>query len=100
MTAVRFTRPALADLLVQVRYYEAIRDGLGARFHHEIEVAAEHAAAFPQHGKPGPAGTRSRHLSGFLLKLVYTWQDGDVVVHAVAGDRQLPGHWIGRLPRG
>lgn len=58
MTRARFSREARSELLAQTAYYETIRQGLGARFRHEVEVAAKLAAAFPRHGKPAAGGTR------------------------------------------
>lgn len=65
MKRARFTREARAEFLAQTAYYETLRHGLGARFRAEIEQAAQLAAAFPLHGKAGPAGTRRRLVADF-----------------------------------
>jgi plasmid stabilization system protein ParE len=97
VTRARFTREARAEFLAQTAYYEAIREGLGTRFRAEIEQAAALAATYPHHGKPGPAGTRRRLVAGFPFKLIYSQTDGGVLIHAVAGDHQLPEYWLSRL---
>jgi plasmid stabilization system protein ParE len=100
VTRARFTREARAELLAQTAYYETIRKGLGARFRTEVEAAAKLAATFPLHGKPGPAGTRRRLVADFPFKLFYTPTGDGVLIHAVAGDQQLPEYWLSRVHRG
>lgn len=99
MKQARFTREARAELLAQTAYYETIRKGLGARFRAEVEQAALLATTFPQHGKAGPAETRRRLIANFPFKLYYTEAPYGILVHAVAGDRQMPEHWLRRLAK-
>ncbi len=75
MKRARFTKQARAELLAQISYYEKEELGLGARFRKEVESAAQRAAAFPQHGKPGSAGTRKRRVVDFKISVVYTETD-------------------------
>lgn len=98
MRRVRFTREARSELLAQTAYYETLRRGLGARFRSEVEVAAKLAATFPAHGKPAMAGTRRRLIADFPFKILYTETEEGVLIHAVAGDHQLPEYWLSRLP--
>ncbi len=98
MTSARFTREARAELLAQIAYYATIRTDLGARFRAEVEAAAQVAATFPLHGKPAAGGTRRRLVAGFPFKLFYTQADDGVLIHAVAGDHQLPEYWLSRAP--
>jgi len=94
----RFTREARSELLAQTAYYETIRKGLGARFRAEVEASAQLAAAFPLHGKPAPGGTRRRLVADFPFKLFYTSTEYGILIHAVAGDHQLPEYWLSRVP--
>ncbi len=98
MKQARFTKLARAELLAQTSYYETIRDGLGARFRSEVEAAAHRAAMHPLQGKPAAGGTRRRLVSNFPFSLFYTQTEGGVLIHAVAGHRQLPEFWLSRLP--
>lgn len=98
MTRARFSREARSELLAQTVYYETIRRGLGARFRAEVEVPAKLAAAFPLHGKPAAGGTRRRLVVDFPFKVFYTETDYGVLIHAVAGDHQLPEYWLSRVP--
>jgi plasmid stabilization system protein ParE len=93
----RFTAQARSELLAQTTYYEAIRKGLGARFRLEVEASAHRAAAFPMHGKPSAGGTKRRRVADFPFSLYYTEAEYGVLVHAVAGDHQLPEYWLSRL---
>ncbi len=98
MTRARFSREARSELLAQTAYYETIRRGLGARFRHEVEVAAKLAASFPRHGKPAAGGTHRRLVVDFPFRLFYTETDYGILIHAVAGDQQFPEYWLGRVP--
>lgn len=98
MKRVRFSREARSELLAQTAYYETLRRGLGARFRSEVEVAAKLALTFPAHGRPATAGTRRRLIADFPFKIFYTETDDGILIHAVAGDHQLPEYWLSRLP--
>lgn len=98
MTSARFTREARAELLAQIAYYATIRTELGARFRAKVEAAAQLAATFPLHGKPAAGGTRRRLVADFPFKLFYTQADDGILIHAVAGDHQLPEYWLSRVP--
>jgi plasmid stabilization system protein ParE len=63
-----------------------------------VEAAAQRAAAFPLHGKPSAGGTRRRRVANFPFSLFYTQAEYGVLIHAVAGEHQLPEYWVGRLP--
>jgi hypothetical protein len=95
----RFTKEARSELLAQIAYYETLRKGLGGRFRTEVELAAQLATTFPSHGKPGPARTRRRLVADFPFKLFYSETDYGILIHAVAGDHQLPEYWLCRAPR-
>jgi hypothetical protein len=72
---------------------------LGSRFRAEVETVAQLAATFPQHGKSGPAGTRRRLLADFPFKLFYSETDYGILIHAIAGDHQLPEYWLSRMSK-
>jgi plasmid stabilization system protein ParE len=93
----RFTQHARSELLAQVAYYESVSKGLGARFRSAVEEAAQRAAAFPLHGKHAVAGTRRRFIAGFPFSLFYTEAPYGALIDAVAGHRQPPDYWVGRV---
>jgi plasmid stabilization system protein ParE len=97
VSQARFTKHARSELLAQIAYYEAVSKGLGARFRREVEAAAEAAASFPLHGKPAAAQTRRRRVADFPFAVFYTQTTDGVLIHAVAGDRQRPDYWVGRI---
>ena len=98
MKGVRLTSAARQEFLKEVAYYEAIRPGLGSRFHKSATAAFQKAAQFPLHGKPGIQDTRRILVAGFPLVVVYTEEESGIVVHAVAHMSREPGYWIGRTP--
>lgn len=97
MKRARFTQQARTELLAQTAYYEALQKGLGSRFRSEVETTAKMAAAFPLHGKPAVAGTRRRLITDFPFKIFHTETEYGVLIHAVAGDEQVPEYWLGRM---
>lgn len=100
MRQARFTKEAKTELLAQTAYYEKIRKGLGSRFRAEVEAAARLAAAFPLHGRPSAGKTRRRLVADFPFKIVYAETDYGILIHAIAGDQQMPEYWLGRVQGG
>lgn len=98
MKLARCAREDRSELLAQTADHETMRNGLGARFRAEVEVAAKLAATFPRHGKAGHGGTRRRKVAGVPFKLLYTEIADGMLIHAVAGDHQFPEYWLGRVP--
>lgn len=97
MSRARFSRHARTELLAQTRYYEGVREGLGARFRAEVEAAAQRAAVFPLHGKAAAGGTRRRLVASFPFSLFYTEEEYGVLIHAVASHQQPPEYWLSRV---
>ena len=97
MKNARFTTQARSELLAQTAYYEALQQGLVARFRRAVKGAAERAASYPLHGKPTAGGSRRRLVSDFPFSVIYTEADHGILVHAVADNRRPPEYWLGRL---
>jgi hypothetical protein len=51
---------------------------------------------FPAGGAPGPSGTRKTKIRGFPFTVVYRDDAQQIVVFAIAPDRQQPGYWLAR----
>jgi plasmid stabilization system protein ParE len=96
----RFTAIATQELFHAIAYYESLHQGLGSRLREDVEATTERAVAFPESGSPGPAGTRRRMLHRFPYWLVYTDEGNQIVIHALAHHRRLPGFWVDRLGSG
>ena len=85
------------ELLHEIAYYEVKRPGTGRRFREAVNAAFNLIRRFPTGGAPGPAGTRKTKVKGFPFTVVYRDDANEVVVFAVAPDRQQPGYWLARL---
>ncbi len=55
MKQARFVAAAREELLLEVRYYNTERTGLGERFARAVEEATARALAFPMAGAPTSA---------------------------------------------
>jgi plasmid stabilization system protein ParE len=100
MTRLRFLPQAEAELLHEVSYYSALREGLGVRFKDAVKAAAARAGRTPVAGAPQAHGTRCLRIKGFPFSLVYRDTPDEVLVVAAAPDSRKPGYWLARTGEG
>lgn len=96
MKNVRFHDEARLELVEQVSYYEDAQSGLGQRFATEIESAVSLAASHPSVGLKHRHGTYRVFTRRFPFSIVYTIQDSEIVVLAIAHFKRKPGYWRDR----
>lgn len=96
MTVLRFLPEAEAELLHEVEYYSAARQGTAIRFQAAVEASLELAVRRPQGGAPSPHGTRSLVVKGFPFSVIYRATTDEVLVVAIAAHRRKPGYWTER----
>ena len=96
MTLARFHDEARLELIEQVAYYEAAREGLGEAFNSEVEAAVEVVSRNPDSGLPYNFNTLRAVLKRFPFSVVYVVQSTDIVILAVAHFRKRPGYWRDR----
>jgi plasmid stabilization system protein ParE len=96
---VRFLEIAEIELDQAVRWYGAQAPGLGNAFLIEVLSAAERIAGFPEAWHPLGEGLRRCRLSRFPYGLIYTIDNGDILVLAVAHLHRRPDRWRDRLQR-
>ena len=70
--------------------------GTGKRFREAVQESFALILRFPAGGAPGPAGTRKTKVKGFPFTVVYRDEPSQIVVFAIAPDRQQPGYWLPR----
>jgi len=87
---------ARAELLHETGYYEDRHKGTGKRFREAVQESFALILRFPVGGAPGPAGTRKTKVKGFPFTVVYRDEPSQIVVFAIAPDRQQPGYWLPR----
>lgn len=96
MKRLRIREEARAELLHETGYYEDRRKGTGKRFREAVQESFALIVRFPASGAPGPAGTRKTKLKGFPFTVVYRDEPSQIVVFAIAPDKQQPGYWLPR----
>ena len=96
MTRLRIDSAARAELLHEIRYYEATRPGTGRRFREAVDQAFERIKRNPKAGKPDEAGCRRMRVAGFPFSVVYREEKTELVAYAVRPDAREPGYWLRR----
>jgi plasmid stabilization system protein ParE len=96
---VRFLEVAELELDRAIQWYGAQAPGLGAAFFVEVLSAADRIVRFPQAWHPLGEGVRRCRLSRFPYGLIYTIENGDILVLAVAHLHRRPDYWRDRLNR-
>jgi toxin ParE2 len=96
---VRFLEIAEIELDQAIRWYGAQTPGMGHAFLIEVLAAADRIARFPEAWHPLGEGVRRCRLSRFPYGLIYTMDNGDVLVLAVAHLHRRPEYWRDRLTR-
>ena len=100
----KFFAEALAEYEDAIVHYEQREPGLGARLIKEFDEVVAVALEFPDAfaGVPDVPltwGLRSVRLQTFPIKLVYTVNEGTLLVVAVFHAHRRPGYWLERLGR-
>jgi toxin ParE2 len=72
---------------------------LGDAFLIEVLAAADRITRFPEAWHPLAEGVRRCRLSRFPYALIYTIDNGDILVLAVAHLHRRPDYWRDRLKR-
>ncbi|TXL72423.1 type II toxin-antitoxin system RelE/ParE family toxin [Vineibacter terrae] len=96
---VRFLEIAEIELDQAVHWYGAQAPGLGDAFLIEVLSAADRIASLPEAWHLLGKGIRRCRLSRFPYGLIYTIDDGIVLVLAVAHLHRRPDYWRDRLQR-
>lgn len=96
---VRFLEIAELELDQAIQWYGAQAPGLGDAFLLEVLSAAGRIARFPQAWHPLGEGARRCRLSRFPYGLIYTVDNGDILVLAVPHLHRRPDYWRDRLNR-
>lgn len=93
---VTFAREALHELKEAGLYLEEQRPGLGDEFAKYIGQAVELVRASPLAWRPLGADFRRYRIDRFRYSLIYRYSNDELLIVAVAHDRQRPGYWVHR----
>lgn len=97
MKTIRYHEAAEDELLHEVGYFEVRAPGLGRRFFGEVQRAEKLIAQFPQSAPEILPGIRKRILRTFRYSLIYSQEQNDILILAVAHHSRRPGYWVGRI---
>jgi plasmid stabilization system protein ParE len=96
---VRFLEIAEMELDQAIHWYGAQAPGLDNAFLIEVLSAADRISRFPDAWHSLGEGVRRYRLSRFPYGLIYTLDNGDILVLAVAHLHRRPDYWRDRLKR-
>jgi toxin ParE2 len=96
---VRFLEIAEIELDQAIHWYGAQAPGLGDAFLIEVLSAADRIAHLSEAWQPLGEGIHRCRLSRFPYGLIYTVDNGDILVLAVAHLHRRPDYWRDRLKR-
>jgi hypothetical protein len=96
---VRFLEVAEIELDDAIRWYGAQAPGLGDAFLIEVMTAADRVERHPEAWHPLEQGLRRCRLPRFPYGLIYTVEERDIIVLALAHLHRKPDYWRDRLQR-
>jgi len=100
MYSVIMTRPAQADRLQVMNWYEAILSKLAIEFHEEVSQKVENIVAkFPKIARIVYKNARKLPINKFPYNLIYVVDDEkkEVKVLAIVHDKRNPSVWQNRV---
>ena len=96
---VRFLEAAEIELDHAVQWYGLQAPGLGDAFLVEVLSAAERISRYPEAWHSLDQGLRRCRLNRFPYGLIYSVENGDILVLAIAHLHRKPSYWRDRLRR-
>jgi len=78
-------------------FYELEEPGLGRRFKREVRRAIQRIRAYPQSGPIERGDVRKCLVHTFPYKILYSIQEQEILVLAIAHQHRKPDYWIDRL---
>ncbi len=97
MANYRLISEAKAELIAGVSFYDSEYPGLGPEFAIEVRRLCRLFTESPAAGLEVCPGVRRRILRRFPYSILYTLDNDDVVVLAVAHQSRRPGYWNRRV---
>lgn len=94
---LRILSPAQDEIFRVIDFYDGKAIGLGAEFVEELDRVLEFLRDHPGMGAPFQAETRRLLVRRFPLSVIYSTDEHEIVVIAIAHQSQEPGYWLGRV---
>jgi plasmid stabilization system protein ParE len=96
MYNVFFVPEAQAELDEAYLYYEQQQKGLGRIFVEAIRKTQNRICRFPSAWQPLSINTRRALVSRFPFGIIYTVDEDEIIIIAIAHLHRKPFYWIGR----
>ncbi|MEK6806194.1 MAG: type II toxin-antitoxin system RelE/ParE family toxin [Pseudomonadota bacterium] len=93
MTSAIFLPPARQELNEAIAFYESKSSGLGISLSEEVEAYVQKLDQFPLTGQRLRGPLRRMLLSRFPYQLIYRIERSQLIVLALAHQKQKPGYW-------
>ena len=93
---VTFHAAAEIELYDAALYYESQRRGLGSTFLHAIEMAMEEIHENPMASPRVQGVVRSKRVRRFTYSVMYSAENGDLRILAIANQKRRPLYWLRR----
>ena len=99
MRSYRYLAPAAEELTKASQFYESKSAGLGTDFLDAVQQAVDVLRQQPLIGQEVGAGLRKALTHTFPFTLIYSPEEKEILIVAVAHQRRKPGYWRGRIGR-
>jgi toxin ParE1/3/4 len=99
MMTVTILHEAEVELWEAVAYYEGKARGLGLDFQTEIERSIRTISEFPESWPLRGDGTRRFLAHRFPYLVIYTYENDQIWILAIAHSKRRPGYWRDRMRR-
>lgn len=97
MNRIEYHEAAEQELYDQIGYLELRAAGLGARLFGEVKRFEKLIFQFPESAVEILPGIRKHPLREFRYSLIYTIEQGRVLILAVAHHSRRPNYWTSRV---
>jgi plasmid stabilization system protein ParE len=97
MVGYRLISEAKAELVAGGEFYDSEYPGLGQDFAMEVRRLCRLIVEFPSAGIELRPGVRRRILRRFPYAILYTFDNDEILVLAIAHQKRRPGYWHGRV---
>jgi plasmid stabilization system protein ParE len=94
---VRFHPAAELDLAEAADAYDLESEGLGGKLIAKVRVATDLACKYPQIAPRDQGAVRRKMIDGFPYSILYSVEEAEIFVVAVAHHRRHPAYWLPRL---
>jgi plasmid stabilization system protein ParE len=94
---LKVLRVAKQELQDATDWYAARRPGLDQKFLNSIDAAIQSIIAHPRTWPDAGFGTQKYGTTQFPYSIIYTCNDDEITIIAVAHTSRRPGYWRSRL---